>query len=260
MTAGPVKATISDWTTTSSSIMKLSIVVPAFNEEKLITRSLASIRAALDANARPDLDTELIVVDNNSTDRTAELAREAGAKVCFEPINQIGRARNRGAGTANGDWILFIDADSFPTPALLSEIVALMDQDEVVGCGCLVRMDVPFVGRLIVGLWNRVSAILRWAAGSFILTRADAFREIGGFDQELYASEEINFSRRLKRWGKRHGKSFVILRDHPLDTSNRKLQLYGQREILRHFFRLALRPRKALRDKKYLDIWYDGRR
>ena len=240
--------------------MKLSVVVPAFNEEKLITLSLGSIRGALDANARPGLDTELIVVDNNSTDRTADLAREAGATVCFEPVNQIARARNTGAVAASGDWLLFIDADSFPTPALLSEVVALIDQDEVVGCGCIVRMEMPFWGRLSIGLWNRISMTFRWAAGSFILSRADAFRQIGGFDQKLYASEEINFSRRLKRWGRKRGKSFVILRDHPLESSNRKVELYGQSEILKALFRLALRPRKSLRDKKYLGIWYDGRR
>jgi len=82
--------------------MRVSIVVPAFNEEKLIAQSLAAIRAASAAFAQRGWDVELIVCDNNSTDATAALAREAGASVVFEPLNQISRARNAGAAHARG--------------------------------------------------------------------------------------------------------------------------------------------------------------
>src|SRR5262245_52596787 len=92
--------------------MKVSIVVPACNEEKLLGTTPQSIGEAARAFAGFGMDWELIVCDNNSTDRTAELARAAGARVVFEPINQIGRARNAGAAAASGDWLLFIDADS----------------------------------------------------------------------------------------------------------------------------------------------------
>ena len=85
--------------------MKISIVVPAFNEEKLIADSLSSINSAAESFKKLKWEVELIVCDNNSTDRTAELARQAGAIVVFEPVNQIGRARNRGASVATGDWL-----------------------------------------------------------------------------------------------------------------------------------------------------------
>src|SRR5690349_12822239 len=97
--------------------MKVSVIVPAFNEQKILEKSLAAIRkasAAFEGTAQ----WELIVCDNNSTDRTAEIARAAGANVVFERINQISRARNRGASVATGDWLIFVDADSFPTPEL----------------------------------------------------------------------------------------------------------------------------------------------
>ena len=94
--------------------MKNSIIVPALNEEKMLASSLAAIRE--EAKAFEGVaDWELIVCDNNSTDRTAEIARAAGAHVVFEPVNQISRARNRGASVATGDWLIFIDADSFPS-------------------------------------------------------------------------------------------------------------------------------------------------
>ena len=68
--------------------MHLSIVIPAFNEEQLILECLNSIRESVGANAKPGFTHEVIVVDNNSSDKTAELATQAGAKVVFEPINQ----------------------------------------------------------------------------------------------------------------------------------------------------------------------------
>jgi glycosyltransferase involved in cell wall biosynthesis len=89
--------------------LKLSVVVPAFNEEKLLAATLRHIRAGLHGFDQNGWATELVVCDNNSTDRTARVARSAGARVVFEPVNQISRARNAGAAAAVGDWLLFVD-------------------------------------------------------------------------------------------------------------------------------------------------------
>ena len=83
--------------------MKVSVIVPAFNEERVLEASLRSVRGAMAALDRAGWQSELIVCDNNSTDRTAEIARATGADVVFEPINQISRARNTGAARATGD-------------------------------------------------------------------------------------------------------------------------------------------------------------
>jgi len=77
--------------------VKISVIVPAFNEEKLLGASLAGIQAASRAFTRLAWEFELIVCDNNSADQTAAIARAAGATVIFEPFNQIARARNTGA-------------------------------------------------------------------------------------------------------------------------------------------------------------------
>src|SRR5216684_5657889 len=102
---------------------RLSVVVPAFNEEALLAATLRSIQATLDAVTSRGWSSEVIVCDNHSTDRTAVLARAAGATVCYEPVNQIARARNTGAAYAHGEWILFVDADSRPSPALMMQVV-----------------------------------------------------------------------------------------------------------------------------------------
>ena len=106
--------------------MKISVIIPAFNEERLIGETLRQVKAAAAAFARRGWATEIIVCDNNSTDRTAELARAAGATVVFEPVNQIARARNSGAAAATGDWLVFIDADSHPSVELFADVAEQM--------------------------------------------------------------------------------------------------------------------------------------
>lgn len=241
--------------------VKLSVIVPAYNEEKLITGSLRSIRKALGANTRPGLETEVIVADNNSTDATARLAREAGATVVFEPVNQIARARNAGAAAASGDWLIFVDADSHPSPGLIGAVLDAIDRGGGAGGGSTVSTrGFPLRGRIAIRLWNAVSRTFRWAAGSFIFCRADAFRATGGFNLELYATEELDFSRRLKRVARAEGTRFVILRAHPLETSPRKFQLYTTREMLALAWTALLHPISAPRRKENTGMWYDGRR
>jgi glycosyltransferase involved in cell wall biosynthesis len=241
--------------------MKISIVVPAFNEERLITRCLDAIASALAANNHFTFESEVIVVDNNSTDRTADLAGAAGARVCFESINQIGRARNTGAAAATGEWLMFVDADSFVSGGLVADILQLIASGTKVGCGSTMRMDgLPTAAEMVLMGWTRISIWCRWAAGSLFVCRADAFREVGGFNEALYAAEEVDLSRRLKKWGRSRGLKFEILTANPLLTSSRKIRLYSGWEITRQFFWLIVRPLATLRDSKRLSIWYDGRR
>jgi len=242
--------------------MKLSFVIPAYNEAAWIERCLQDIFAAVDA-CRPQYDfaVEYIVTDNNSSDDTAQCAEQSGAVVVFEPVNQISRARNAGAGAASGDWLVFIDADCELSAGLLGDLLAVIDAGEHVGCGSLVAMnDIQGFARRLLNVWTWISLKLNWAAGSFIACKADVFHELGGFSDQLYVAEEIEFSRRIKRYARQHQSKFTVLTAHPLQTSNRKVKLYSDKELHAQLWRLLLRPRKAMRDKAALDVWYDGRR
>src|ERR1043165_3771726 len=126
--------------------MKISFIIPAFNEEKLIEATLRSIGAAAEAFQVRGWQTELIVCDNNSTDHTADVARATGAKVVFEPLNQIARARNTGASAATGDWLIFIDADSHPSRELLEDAAQAITTGRFVGGGATVKLDEFFLG------------------------------------------------------------------------------------------------------------------
>jgi glycosyltransferase involved in cell wall biosynthesis len=231
--------------------VKLSVIVPAFNEEKLLGATLACIH-----DASSGMDAELIVCDNNSTDRTAEIATEAGARVVFEPVNQISRARNTGAAAASGDWLVFVDADSYPDRALFAELAEAIASGRCIGGGATVRFDeADRAARGAIAIWNAISRGMRWAAGSFVFCEAEAFRALGGFSTELYASEEIDFSRRLKRRGR-----MTILHRHPLRTSGRKVRLYSKTEYLKLLARVVLSGGRSLRSRDECFAWYDGRR
>jgi glycosyltransferase involved in cell wall biosynthesis len=241
--------------------MKISIVVPAFNEEKLLGASLTEIKSAAGAFARRGWDWELIVCDNNSSDRTADIARTAGATVVFEAINQIARARNTGAAAATGDWLIFVDADSHPSAALFADVAEQIISGKCLAGGVTVRMDETTLHtRWLMWLWTAISRCGRLMAGSFIFVEAAAFREIGGFSRELFAGEEIDLSQRLKKLARGQGRRIVILHQHQLVTSARKLKLYTPGELLGFFVRAAFNRRRMLTSREAAHLWYDGRR
>jgi glycosyltransferase involved in cell wall biosynthesis len=241
--------------------MDISIVVPAFNEERMLPASLAAIRAAASAFDAAGLAWELIVCDNNSSDRTAAIARQAGARVIFEPINQIGRARNTGASAATGQWLLFVDADTQPSRELLVDVAHEIQGGRCLAGGAVVAIDrEPRMARLVIASWNAVSRLTGWAAGAFIFCEAAAFREVGGFSLQLYAAEEIELFRRLKRLARARGSSIRILTRHPIVTSARKAHLYSPREFVAFNLRTLLTGGRTLRSADSCGLWYDGRR
>lgn len=241
--------------------LQISIVIPAFNEERLLAQTLAEINRARVAFTAAGFTSELIVCDNNSTDRTAEIARAAGATVVFEPINQIGRARNRGAAAAAGDWLLFIDADSHPSPELFTDVAATIQSGRYLAGGCVIRLAGNHrAAQWLTCAWNWVSRQRRLLAGSFIFVEAVAFREVGGFSNEFFTGEELDLSLRLRALGRKTGRKMIILHRHPLLTSDRKMRLYSGRELLGFMLRAALRPKRVMRDKAACYAWYDGRR
>jgi glycosyltransferase involved in cell wall biosynthesis len=242
--------------------MRVSVVLPAFNEEKLLPAALVAVREAASAFTSRGWEWECVVCDNNSTDATAAVARAAGATVVFEPVNQIGRARDAGARAATGDWLVFIDADSTPSSALFASIADRIASGRALGGGSTVELEpgTPRYARFVCGLWNLWSRLAGWAAGSCVWVEAEAFRAAGGFGTEYYAGEEVFLSRRLKTLARRSGRRFVILSDHPLRTSSRKLKLYTLTEAGQFFFRMLFTAGRAAKRPDACHIWYDGRR
>ncbi|MDQ7780190.1 MAG: glycosyltransferase [Planctomycetota bacterium] len=242
--------------------MKLSLIIPAYNEEKLLGACLSSAKEAIAGCGITSDRVEIIVCDNNSTDATAAVARDAGARVVFEPVNQISRARNSGAKAASGDWFLFIDADSWLKAATLGKTLAAMRSGRYAGGGAAVGFDrLPtYRAQVMVNGWNLLSRSFKVAAGSYLFCRADAFRDVGGFSEKVFAAEELVMSQAIKRWGRERGLGFVIVQGAPHISSGRKLYLYKESELLALALKLVFTPLKAVSGTKHLSLFYDGRR
>lgn len=201
----------------------VSFIVPAYNEEKLIGRTIASIKRSTQSL---DRDFEIIVVDNNSNDKTAEIAKQLGAKVIFEPHNQISRARNRGASIAQYQYLIFVDADSIINHGLVKETLANLDSGNCCGGGSLLQFDteVRKTFQFALNTFHWFAKTFGLAAGCYVYCLKQTFLDTGGFSSKMYAGEEIQFSKEIKKWGKRKNMDFILIRDYPIQTSTRKFE------------------------------------
>jgi glycosyltransferase involved in cell wall biosynthesis len=229
----------------------ISFVIPAHNEQLFIGDTLRILRASAGELGEPF---EIIVVDDASTDATAEIADALGATVKRIDRRQIAASRNAGARIARGDLLIFVDADTHVPAGTLRQALAAV-RAGAVGGGARFRFEsgprwAHALGHVTV-FWMRV---LSWAAGCFVFVRRDAFEAVGGFDERYYATEELVLSRALKRRGR-----MVIVRE-PVVTSGRKQRHFTPREMWHQMAAIIIGGRRALRDRKALYFWYGDQR
>lgn len=230
----------------------ISFIIPAWNEERLIVRTIEALHGAAGAAGVPY---EIVVADDGSDDATRAVSEAAGARVVHAGARQIAAARNTGARASSGSILVFVDADTIVPAAVVRATVSAVSEGAV-GGGAIVRFDgkIPLYARVLTPAFGRVFMASRLAAGCFLFCTRAAFDAAGGFDEQLYVSEEITMSQALKRHGR-----FVVLKETVV-TSGRKLRAYTGWEILALLGRFALRGRKTLKDREALDFWYASRR
>ena len=231
----------------------LSVIIPAWNEAEWLPRTLTSIQHAL---ATVQRDSEIIVVDNASTDATPRIARDAGCRVVFEPQRRISRARNAGAWVASGEILIFVDADTWPDAELLHATLAALDTGAVCGGGARVTFDHldQRIYRWGAAAWNALSARLGLAAGCYVFCTREAFTAVGGFSERVYAGEEVFLSRALARWGRAHGQRVEVL-DTPVLTSGRKAEWFSPARHVLVVLQVLLFP-WSLRSRRLAWFWY----
>lgn len=231
--------------------MHVSFIIPAHNEAPLIGGTIDAIRAAA-ANSLSRF--EVIVVDDASDDGTAERAGASGALVVRHERRQIAATRNLGARASRGKGLVFVDADTRITPDLLREALERLEQG-CVGGGALADFEgaVPRHARVLLAVLRLLFRISGQCGGAFVFCTRAAY-DATGWDESVYAGEEILFIRALKRQGRfRLVKSRVV-------TSGRKLRTHSAREIYGFFLRAAFAGRRLVEDRSRLDIWYGPRR
>jgi glycosyltransferase involved in cell wall biosynthesis len=236
----------------------LSVIVPAWNEEKCIARVIESLRrAAVVYERERGALAEIVVVDNNSTDRTGAIARECGATVVFEPVNNIGKARNAGAKAARGKYISFCDADNQVTENLLVLIHDHLENPKIAGGGTWIE---PATRNAKVSffffIWHIYVAFSRVGVGMMHCRKAD-FESFGGFDESIYAAEDLQLAYDLKKLGKPRGQKFKLIKKGWIITSTRKLDQTPLLTMIAKLIGFGFGLQKKIRSKDYCEHWYD---
>jgi glycosyltransferase involved in cell wall biosynthesis len=201
--------------------MKLSVIIPAFNEAKYLGTTLEAIRVAIENSAAT---IELIVVDNASSDATAKIATERGARLVSETRRNIARVRNAGAQTATGGVFIFIDADTRVPPLLFERINQAMHDRSCAGGAVTVDYD-PFERwwmRFYAAGWKFWGKVFNMKQGAAQFCRRSAFVELGGFDETIFLGEDVEFYWRLSRLAKDHGHRLEFIEDMSVVTSSRR--------------------------------------
>jgi glycosyltransferase involved in cell wall biosynthesis len=237
--------------------MGISIVIPAYNEEQFLP---ATLKAANEARAAftsaTGLNSEIIVVDNVSTDQTAMVARALGACVILHDVRNISSVRNAGIRAAVFPIVVAIDADCFLPADGLVQIWEYMSDERVVGAalGLRVLSDKKMnraIASLIQGLVVRTSGIL----GAVFCFRRDVALEIGGFPEDKLIAEDSAFAMTMRNFAAKSGRTFGLLRSVEITTLDRKelalWQLPGLMVQAVRAFRGAHLRREDLK------FWYD---
>lgn len=238
------------------SMFDYSVIIPAYNEALHLPDTLRNLQNAM--SDLKHLHGEIIVVDNNSTDCTAEIAGNAGAKVVFEAHNQISRARNCGGRAANSPNLIFLDADTTISTDILRQSLDMLLSGQYYGGGINVGFteDSPLLIKLFTKLWNSHAGLRKWVAGCYIFCLKQAFDDIGGFREDIYAAEEIYFAKSMAKWGKIRHLNFGYIRSEFIATSPRKIAEHSTLKLLGIMLLLGIFP-CLQKSKRMCKIWYN---
>ena len=235
----------------------ISLVIPAYNEARYLPRLLRSLAAARARDVAAGGGVEIIVADNLSTDDTASLAVEGGARVVGVAERRIAAARNGGAAAARGPILAFLDADTVAVhPDTFSAVRAALDDPGVVGgaTGCTLE-------RWSVGLAATYAVMvpLVWATRfdtGLVFCRREDFVRVGGYPAELRLAEDVAFLWRLRRLGLERGQRLRRLRRYKVVASTRKFDEHGDW----HYFGFLVRGPALLFGARFDELadryWY----
>ncbi|MFF8432523.1 glycosyltransferase [Streptomyces bacillaris] len=234
----------------------LSVVIPAYNEAAYLPRYLPSVLASL---ARWEEATghmgEVIVVDNASTDATADTAVSFGVRVVTETVRSIGRARNTGATAARGDRLFFTDADVALPLEAVTAAAAAMNAGAVGGAIPPLYTPKRLGARLLCAYWDHHRTRRGGAQGVNQFCTADAFYRIGGYRDDLFMSEDVEFFARLTTHGQAIGRPVTILDELRVRPSTRRYDQWSSLRML--WWQNPVTARLRLRSPRRWRHWYE---
>jgi len=222
--------------------MRFSVIIPAFNEEKYLPRLLESIEVARSNYSAGRDQIEVIVSDNDSTDRTSEVAIANGARVVHVARRCIAAARNGGARLAHGEILCFIDADSSIDPQTFNAIDRVMNTRRYIWGVTGARMERTSLA-LFLTYW--VCMIIVLISGLDIglsFCRREDFESVGGYDESRLYAEDVLLPLALRRLGRTRGQRLVRLPQVKALASTRKFDQFGDW----HYFGMLAHAFKSL--------------
>ncbi|WP_203363751.1 glycosyltransferase [Bacillus sp. REN10] len=232
--------------------IKISIIIPAHNEERYIRKCLESI---LKASKLTKNQVEIIVVLNRCTDRTEEIAKSYKCITIKNNDKNLSKIRNTGVEIARGEIILTIDADTQMNEHVLFKVEENLTTGKYIGGGVTGKFERMSLGIFVSTLLLIGPLLFKYGAisvGIFWCYKKD-FKSIEGFNENMLMAEDADFAKRLKVWGKKKGKKYGTIQNGMI-TSSRKFDKHGDWVLLK-------RPKMILAylkgtDQKYADEAY----
>jgi len=195
--------------------MQLAFVIPAYNEQALIGKCVESVLAEIERSGRTGID--VVVVNNNSTDRTAEVAGAyAGVRVVDEKQKGLVSARDGGFKATTAELVANIDADTMVPPGWLDVVFSEFEKDDRLVClsGPYVYYDLSAWNRFLIAMFYGLTKLIYWVnryvlrvgsvvqGGNFVFRR-DAWIKAGGYNREIkFYGEDTDVAVRLSKVGK----------------------------------------------------------
>jgi glycosyltransferase involved in cell wall biosynthesis len=202
--------------------------------------------------------TEVIVVDNESTDSTSAIASSLGASVVKETRHNVAAVRNSGANSAKAKILVFVDADTIVPEELLWRIHEILMSPTCFG-GAVDTDYRPAKTsvKIYLQLWRILGKVAGMAQGATQFCRREVYASLHGYDESLYMGEDVDFFWRMKRFAKRNKGLVCSIEDMQVIPSTRRFDQWSIWRTLIHtnpLYVLALRRRRKAWRGWYTDI------
>lgn len=187
---------LSDHSNHQSGNIQISFIVPCFNEERNIGRLIESIETKV-----KNINYELIIVDNGSTDKSIDIIKKSKARLIIDKTKNIGGLRNIGVDSANGEYLVFLDADTSVTSTWNNEIIHVLEEMKnskiITGSRCSISLTPGFIERY----WFEPmvnESVSNYINSAHLVVKKDDFLDIGGFSKSLITAEDYEFCERAR--------------------------------------------------------------
>jgi glycosyltransferase involved in cell wall biosynthesis len=245
-----------------STVPRFSLIIPAYNEEAYLPALLDSVDKARSRYAGGPGDIEVVVVDNASSDATADLARSNGCRVVREDRRVIAAVRNSGSRNARGHVFVFVDADNIIHADTFNAIDRSLATDKVIAGATGVKMQRMSLGIAATYVLMVPLVWLTRMDTGVVFCRREDFEAIGGYNEDLLFAEDVQLLWDLMRLGRKQGRKLSRITSAKAIFSTRKFDRHGDWHYLSMTLRLLyglLFSRSSLNDFVRM-YWYPDQR